>query len=144
MSSTQRSNNIAARAGRWSAQHRKKAIFGWLAFVIVAFVIGNAVGTNQLKDEDVGNGSSQVAEKAISDAGFPDDADEQVLVQGRGSVKVGDAAFTAAVNDTVTRLGKVPHVQDVESPLDADNKGQLSKDGRSALVTFKIAGDDDL
>ncbi len=31
-----RHTNFAARAGRWSAQHRKKAIFGWLAFVIVA------------------------------------------------------------------------------------------------------------
>ena len=31
---------IAARAGRWSAQHRKIAIFGWLAFVIAAFMIG--------------------------------------------------------------------------------------------------------
>ena len=26
--------NLAARMGRWSAQHRKKAIWGWLAFVI--------------------------------------------------------------------------------------------------------------
>ena len=33
----QPSRNIAARAGRWSAQHRKKAIIGWLAFVILAF-----------------------------------------------------------------------------------------------------------
>jgi hypothetical protein len=32
--------NLAARAGRWSAHHRKKAIFGWLAFVIVAVVVG--------------------------------------------------------------------------------------------------------
>jgi hypothetical protein len=28
------SNNLAARIGRWSASHRKTAIFGWLAFVI--------------------------------------------------------------------------------------------------------------
>jgi RND superfamily putative drug exporter len=140
----QQSRNVAARAARWSAQHRKKAIFGWLAFVIVAFVIGGAVGTKQLDDTDAGNGSSQVADRAIDNGGFPDEADEQVLVQGRGSVKVGDAAFTAAVNDTVTRLKAVPHVRDVQSPLAADNQGQLSKDGRSALVTFKIAGDDDL
>src|SRR5919197_6530145 len=98
------SRNLSARAARWSAQHRKKAIFGWLAFVIVAFVIGGAVGTKQLGDTDTGNGSSQVADGAIDNAGFPDDADEQVLVQGRGSVKIGDAAFTAAVNDTVARV----------------------------------------
>ena len=34
--------NLAARMGRWSAQHRKKAIFGWLAFVIVAFALVTA------------------------------------------------------------------------------------------------------
>ena len=40
---------IAARAGRWSAQHRKTAIFGWLAFVIVAFVIGHGTGTKKVE-----------------------------------------------------------------------------------------------
>lgn len=137
------SRNLAARAARWSSRHRKTAIFGWLAFVIVAFVIGGAVGTKQLGDSDTGNGSSQVGDRAIDKAGFPDQADEQVLVQGRGSVKIGDKAFTAAVDDTVTRLKAVPHLQEIESPLADGNKGQLSKDGRSALVTLKIAGDDD-
>ena len=36
--------NLAARAGRWSASHRKTAILGWLAFVIAAVVIGGAAG----------------------------------------------------------------------------------------------------
>ena len=30
--------NIASRAGRWSAQHRRSAILGWFAFVILATV----------------------------------------------------------------------------------------------------------
>ena len=29
-------SNLAARAGRWSAQHRKTAILGWIAFVVLA------------------------------------------------------------------------------------------------------------
>ena len=41
--------SIAARAGRWSATHRKTAIWGWLAFVVVAFAIGGAVGTKTLQ-----------------------------------------------------------------------------------------------
>ena len=36
--------NIAARAGRWSANHRKTAIWGWLAFVLVALVVGSTPG----------------------------------------------------------------------------------------------------
>ena len=36
---------------RWSGQHRKKAIFGWLAFVLVAFVVGmNVVGQKDISD----------------------------------------------------------------------------------------------
>ena len=30
------SRNPAARAGRWSARHRKAAILGWVAFVVLA------------------------------------------------------------------------------------------------------------
>ena len=33
MSPLKRSTNIAARMARWSARHRKTAIFGWFAFV---------------------------------------------------------------------------------------------------------------
>ena len=36
---------IAARAGRWSARHRKLAILGWLAVVIAAFALGGPFGT---------------------------------------------------------------------------------------------------
>jgi RND superfamily putative drug exporter len=50
------SHNIAARAGRWSAQHRKSAILGWIPFVVLATVVGGKVGTNQLKDSASGNG----------------------------------------------------------------------------------------
>ena len=34
MSPPKYSNNLAARIGRWSASHRKTAIFGWLACVL--------------------------------------------------------------------------------------------------------------
>ena len=39
MSPLKYSNNLATRMGRWSARHRKTAIFGWLAFVIAAVVL---------------------------------------------------------------------------------------------------------
>ncbi len=137
------SNNLAARAGRWSAQHRKKAVFGWLAFVIAATVFGGMIGQQSIADEDYGNGSSKVADKAIANADFRDSSDEQVLVQGKGSVKIGDPAFDAAVKDVVTRLEAVPHIDKLESPIAKGNEGQLSEDGRSGLITFEIAGDDD-
>ena len=44
------SHNLAERAGRWSARHRRIAIFGWLGLVLVSIVIGGAVGTENIKD----------------------------------------------------------------------------------------------
>ena len=38
---------------------------------------------------------------------------------------------------------KVPYTQDFESPYAPGNRGQISADGRSALLRFEIAGDDD-
>ena len=131
--------NLAARAGYWSAKHRKIAIGGWLAFVIVAFVLGGAIGTKTLADEDTGNGQSRVADTAISKANFPEKDDEQVLVQSRdGKLTVDDAAVKAGVDDVVARLEKARHADEVRSPFAQGNEGQISEDRRSALITFSI------
>ena len=44
--------NLAARAGRWSSQHRKAAVMGWLVFVVAAAVIGVAMGTRSMATSD--------------------------------------------------------------------------------------------
>ena len=65
-----RSTSLAARMGRWSAAHRKVAIFGWLGFVALAVVIGMGVGKNEIKDVDQFNGESGRAEQALDRAGL--------------------------------------------------------------------------
>jgi RND superfamily putative drug exporter len=138
-------SNLAARAAYWSARHRRIAIGGWLAFVVIAFVLGGAIGTKELADEDTGNGSSRVADTAISKADFPDKSDEQVLIQARGGKgTVDDPAFKAAVGTVITGLKDAPHTAEVASPFAEGNEGQISEDRRSALVTFTIPGDTDL
>jgi uncharacterized membrane protein YdfJ with MMPL/SSD domain len=136
-------HNLAARAGRWSAQHRKQAILGWLAFVVIATFAGGAIGQKQLDDKDTGNGQSRVADEAIAAAGFPEQTDEQVLVQGVRGVKAEDPQTRAAVGDVVRRLRETAHVAHVRSPFEAGQEGLVSKDGRSVLVTFKLAGEDE-
>ena len=76
----------------------------------------------------------------ILDAGFKQPAGESVLIQS-STGSVGDPEFKAAVSDVVSRVSKVAVVQNVQSPLDRVNSGQISKDGRSALVEFDIGGD---
>src|SRR4051794_39028311 len=134
--------DIAARAGRWSARNRKKAIFGWLAFVFTALAIGSALGTNTLTSDEQGVGESGRADRAIGRA-FPKTAEEQVIVQAIGTSTADDPKSRAAVDDVPSRLKRIEHVQDVRSPPARGNQGQLAPDRRSALVQFKIAGDED-
>src|SRR5829696_568806 len=137
------SRNFAARAGRWSAQHRKKAILGWFAFVILATVIGGMIGTKTLADEDTGNGESKRGDQIVEAAGFPEQTTETVLVQGKDGLKVGDPRFTAAVEDVVAKLESTKDVSKVESPLAPENQDNVSADGRSVLVNFELPGDED-
>src|SRR5918994_6924697 len=62
----QPSRNVAARAGRWSAQHRKTAILGWIAFVVLAFMVGGQIGTNTLTNEQTGVGESGQADRIVA------------------------------------------------------------------------------
>src|SRR5688572_14583254 len=101
----QTKHNIAARAGRWSTQHRKKAVLGWLAFVLIALFIGNAVGSKQMDQSKQGVGESGRATEIVSDA-FPEDeemAEEHVLLQS-ASMSAGRTEYRSAVADVVERL----------------------------------------
>ena len=138
------SRNLAARAGSWSAQHRKTAILGWILFVVLASVVGGKVGPNDLDESASGNGESKRGDMIVEAAGFPDQAGEQVLVQGKGSVKAGDPQVTAAVTDVVTRLQAIKGITEIESPLDpATRVNTVSKDGRSVVVNFTMPGTDE-
>jgi uncharacterized membrane protein YdfJ with MMPL/SSD domain len=108
----------------------------------VAFVAGSATGLVQMKDEDFAIGDSRAAEKILAEEFPAQRAREIVLVQSRnGPLARPDLA--AAVGALVARLEQDPSVASIESPLVAANAGQLSADGRSALLTFQILGDPD-
>jgi uncharacterized membrane protein YdfJ with MMPL/SSD domain len=139
MSRARHHSNLAARMGRWSAGHWKTATFGWLALVVLAFAVGGQIGTKNVDPNTAGPGESGRMDR-ILDAGFKLPADESVLIQSR-SVRAGAPAFNAAVADVVARVSKEAAVQNVRSPLDPANAGQLAKGGRAALVEFEIRGD---
>jgi RND superfamily putative drug exporter len=135
--------NLTGRIGRWSARHRKTAILGWLAFVFLSLAVGFQVTQKETAQSDLGNGESRTAQRAVEDAGFPDTADEQVIVQAPSRGHRGDPAFRSAVRDVTARLAAVPHVGDVKGPYGPGSAGQVSRDGRSVLVSFKVHGDED-
>ena len=117
-----KSNNLAARMGRWSADHWKTATFGWLAFVIVAFGLGGLAGMKSIDPNKPGPGESGRMDR-ILDAGFKKPADESVLVQSR-SLSATDPAFKAGVADVVARISKLKDVQNVRSPFSASSRAR--------------------
>jgi uncharacterized membrane protein YdfJ with MMPL/SSD domain len=127
-------NNVAARMGRWSADHWKTATFGWLAFVVVAFALGGLVGMKTIDPNAAGPGESGRMDK-ILDAGFKQPAGESVFIE-HPSLRTTDPAFTAAIKDVVADISSVGAVQNVRSP-------QIAKNGRAVLVEFQIRGDPD-
>jgi uncharacterized membrane protein YdfJ with MMPL/SSD domain len=139
--STYKSNNLAARMGRWSANHWKTATFGWLAFVLVVFALGGMAGTKSIDQNEPGPGESGRMEK-ILDEGFKQPVGESVLIENT-SVAVDDAAFTAVIQDVVRRLETLGEAQNVQSPLDPENAEKIAAAGHAVLVEFEIRGDPD-
>ena len=136
-----RSMNLAARMARWSAQHRKKAIFGWLAFALLLFAVSLGSPMKQIVFETSGPGESGRADTILYED-FKQPGTEAVLMQSR-SLTAGDPRFEAAVKKVVTALTSVAEVSKVESPFDPANSGQISADKHSVLVPVEIRGDPD-
>src|ERR1700749_1701614 len=94
--------HIAARMGRWSASHRKLAIFGWLAFVLSAIVIGTAVGQKTIDSQNSNVGQAHRADQILKQAGFTTSGPltEFVVIQNH-KLTIHDPAFSAAARDVV-------------------------------------------
>jgi uncharacterized membrane protein YdfJ with MMPL/SSD domain len=131
-------HNLAARMARWSGQHRKKAIFGWLAFALIVFAVGmNVIGQKNLSDLDQFSGEAREAEQALDDAGLR--PVEEVVFMRSDKLTLQDPEFRAAVQDVTGTLSELKYVENVTSPLTGD--AEVSADGHAALVGFEIAGD---
>ncbi len=118
-------SRLTARAGRWSAAHRRLAIAGWLAFVVLAVVGGGVAGFHQGDDDD-GVGSSGRGDR-IAAAAFPESPSETVIVQARHGLP-------ATVADVRDRLADAPGVRSVERAQ--------SKPGSRLLIVHYAPGTD--
>ncbi len=131
--------NVAARAAQWSSSHRKLAIWGWLAIVVV--LVGGILGAGLIERKEVStvdtfSGESQQAERALTDAGLR--PTEEVLLIQSDSVGARDPAFEAIVAKSAAELRQTAHVANVSTP--SEGGGAISEDGHSVLVDFEISG----
>jgi uncharacterized membrane protein YdfJ with MMPL/SSD domain len=131
--------NVAARAGRWSASHRKTAIFGWLAFVIASIVIGTMVGQKTIDQNNNNVGQAHRADQILKQAGFAesDPLTEIVVIQSKTST-VSSPVFRAVVGDVVRTVAPFHTIHNLRSP--SAYRDQVSRDGRTALVEWDMSG----
>ena len=148
---TSTSRPVVERIAGWSAQHRAIALGGWLLLVAGALVIGNVLGTKSLNSYDPGEAGR--AERVLSGPGVIQRPAESVLIQAPagGPTVASGSELREAIGQVTAALDRLPRVAaDVRSPLAAGGRevapgghGLISRDGRSALVTFTVAGNVD-
>jgi RND superfamily putative drug exporter len=142
VSGPRQSTNVAARMSRWSARHRKIAIFGWLVFVIASFAMSIAILPMQtIKPKDAAVGEAGKANQ-ILDRAFDLDKTglgEFVVIQSKTKT-VDDPAFRATIGEAVDVLSGFKKVDELQSPLVRGNEGQVSPDRHAALITFSPRG----
>src|SRR5215469_3320509 len=136
---------VVERIAGWSARHRKTALLGWLLLVAAAVVIGNMLGTKNINSYDPGQ--SGQAERVLARPGVVQPDTETILVQARaaGHTVAGDPEIRQAIRQVTAALAALPKVAaDIRSPLAPGGGHKLiSRDGRSALIMFNVAGKTD-
>ncbi|MFH8800525.1 MMPL family transporter [Streptomyces sp. NPDC017936] len=131
--------NLAAALGRWSAEHRKTAVFGWLVLVVLVMTLGSAAGQVNLTEADYGTGDSGRAERILQDAGLTEPAAELIYVRS-DELTADSPQFTKAVSDTVDAVEATGLATRVRTP---ETTNLVSADKHAVLITYDVKGDPD-
>jgi RND superfamily putative drug exporter len=129
--------SFVSRAAQWSASHRKAAIFGWLAFLLVSFAIGSGIGRSEMTAADQYPGESGRAQHALEDSGLVPNT-EMLIVEAPEGQTIRSEEFRATLADLEQRLEDEEYVKDVRSPLHGE--GAVTQDGTAALVEYELEG----
>ena len=116
-------------------------VFGWLALVAVAYLIGQLLGSPSLPENDLGQAGQ--AEQTLQHLGVTTPTTEAVLIQARtpGQTFATDPGMRQAVSQVTAALSRLPGAAAaINSPLRPGGQALVSANGRSALVTFNVPG----
>ena len=131
------------RIAGWSAGHRKTVVIGWLLLVAALFITGQTLGGRNLPQYDSGqSGQAERTLHQVSPAQY-NAASEMVLIQAKaaGATFATNPAMRQAAEQVVTTVSaQAQYASGIRSPLSPGEQGLVSKDGRSALVTFQVPG----
>jgi putative drug exporter of the RND superfamily len=135
---------VVERIACWSARHRKSVVGVWLLFLGAAILVGQLLGSQARPQYAPGQAGQ--ADRILHNLGVVTRPAESVLIQARnprarGATFATDPQLRQAVQQVVTALGRLPRAAaDIASPLGPGGRLLVSRGGRSAMVTFQVAG----
>jgi putative drug exporter of the RND superfamily len=132
---------VVERIACWSARHRKVVIAGWLLLLGLTLLAGQLLGSQSRPQYDPGPAGR--GEQVLYQLAVVTPPAESVLIQARapGATFAGDPQMRRAAQAVVAALTRLPRAaEDIASPLGPGGRTLVSPDGRSALVTFRVAG----
>ena len=138
---SKRSNNIAARMGRWSASHWKTAVFGWLAFVVASLAVGMQVGTKQLdqRRRQRRRVASRRADPEATPGSSPTRRRSSSSSRARSSRRTTRRSRPSSARPSAPS-GPSRRCTNLRSPLDPGHGDLVSDDGRTVMVQWEMKG----
>jgi putative drug exporter of the RND superfamily len=132
---------VVERIACWSARHRKVVIGAWLLFLGAAILVGQLLGSQARPQYAPGQAGQ--ADRILYNLGVVTPPVESVLIQARDprATFATDPQMRQAAQQVVTALARMPRAAaDIASPLGPGGRLLVSPGGRSAMVTFDVAG----
>src|SRR5215468_7095554 len=138
-----RSRPVTERIACWSARHAVLALTAWLLMVGGAVLAGHVYGTQSQPQYDPGR--SGVAERMLDRLHVVTPPSESVLIQSRTPgpqwTFASSPRMRLATGAVVAALRALPGAaSDIRSPFGRAGGHMIGAGGRSALVTFQVAG----
>jgi RND superfamily putative drug exporter len=121
---------------RFSFQHRRVVLAGWVLTAVVLFGLSSAAGSKFNSDFNLPGTDSQTAVSLLTQ-NFPTASGEgdQVVFQATHGSSIRSPAIQASATAALVRVAKVHGVDAVGSPYATGGSAQISHDGTIAFAT---------
>ena len=127
----------------WCVRHRVVVVVLWVVALVGMSALSQSVGTAYSNSFSLPHTESTQALDLLQAAAPRQAGDqERIVFHTTDGRPVTDPTVEAAINEMLTKVGRIPHVTVVQSPYSALGAHQVSADGRTAFVnvTFDVQG----
>jgi uncharacterized membrane protein YdfJ with MMPL/SSD domain len=132
------------RLGLLAARRKWVVLGGWVVLLVVLVAVSQSLGSNTSNNLSLPGTDSQAASDLLASRFPPQQNGSNPLVFHARTGKVTDADAKQAIQASLTRLKKLPHVVAAVDPFSQRGAAQISKDKTTAFipVLLDVSGDE--